>query len=214
MSEFNYIWDTIRILIAVFAGWLISRLNELRKERKATKAFNNKFLRLFEAFKARDIIKILRLVKAIGMKDIETIFNAVGAIWYDPTRKSISETRNGRSTEREPFKNEKEDFDMDRFLTLKKESIKTESESKEEIKTETYVVVENLQNLRVRIDLENWMVFLGYGGMSSIFDNKTRKHFYFKDPEKSSEILSDFLTYLQKRYKEEKLIKEKENLLK
>lgn len=213
MSEFSYIWDTIRILIAVFAGWLISRLNELRKERKVIKAFNDKFLKLYDAFKEKDIIRILRLVKAIGIKDIEMIFNAVGAIWYDPTRKTVSESRSGISTEREPFNIVKEDFNIEKYLTLKKESIKTESETKEKIKTETYVVVKNLQNLRVRIDLENWMIFLGYAGISRINENNTHKSYQFNNPEKNSEVLRDFLIYLQERYKEKKIIKEKKNLL-
>ena len=56
------------------------------------------------------------------------------SIWYDPTRKSIFETRKEMSTEREPFNKEKEDFNTNRFLTLKKESIKNESETKEKLK--------------------------------------------------------------------------------
>ena len=93
--EFSYIWDTLKIFLAVFLGWSISRLNDFRKDRKTRIEFNNNFLDLFNAFKTSSILKIFRLIKSIGMEKVEKVFDAVGAIWYDPTRKQISSSRSG-----------------------------------------------------------------------------------------------------------------------
>ena len=185
----------------------------MRKEKKSRQEFNNEFIELFNAFKSNSILKLFRLIKSIGMEKIEKIFNAVGAIWYDPTKKQISTSRSGKAVERKPISIEQEKFDSDKYFSLRKESIKTESEIDEKERTETYVVVENLQNIRVRIDMEKWFIILGYGGFSQIFDQETRKSYQFKNPDKNEEILYSFLDYLEKKYKKFNIIKKNETLI-
>lgn len=85
-SEFTLVWDTVKIFLAVFLGWIISRLGQFIEKRKEKKITKKKFIELFTTFKNLDTLNSIRLIKSLGMDKIEEVFGAIGSIWYDPKK--------------------------------------------------------------------------------------------------------------------------------
>lgn len=188
MSEsigFQYYWDTIKIFIATFLGFLISFLPQIIKKRKEEREIKKKFIQLYDAFRSSDFFMIFRVFKSVKMERINDVLSGSGTIWYEATKKKINSTITGAqsfSIKSEQFVLEKSHsncfirFDMyDRFLLFK------------QVGQVSYIFETK---------------------------SKLSKDYNFFYQDKNQEILIRFLDYLEKQYRIHKIIREKQSLSK
>ncbi len=197
--SFTWDWNIIIGSAISFAfAVILVFFNDIKRNVYARRKIKKKMIAFFNAFLEQDNKKkyhsLVKLAKSIEIRTMEEITNSIGNIWFEYRTKKESSTLTGEIKSKEQEHPITYSIDINQKIPL-------------------IVKTQNIQNIWIRYDTTDYNLLLSYG-TSFIFSLKEKKRYSFNEPNTNVITLISFLDFLEKKYRENKIIGKKRTLLK